>query len=790
MSDDSLIIWYKEPAKIWEHALPIGNGRLGAMVFGGVNREKIQLNDITVWSGKCEKNADRKGAYKQLPFIRELLKKDCYEKAMKICLKYFTNYGGGFDGAYSGSYQTLGDIIFEFDEQDSKIKNYCRWLDLNTAIAGVSYECGNSVYKREIFSSAVHNGIIKSISTDYQGKINCRISLNRQKGAITKSIRNNSLVMQGNTGYLYGLKYYVKLKVYVNGGSLYTKDNMIFVKDAKKVTMYLAAGTNYLLDYDKDYTGKNPDSKVNENIKGMYKKSYGYLVKSHIEEYRKYFSRVEFNLGDNNINSNIATNERLINFKKNSKDINFVSLYYQFGRYLLISCSRPDNLLPANLQGLWGDGLYLPWHCDYHANINIQMNYWAAGVSNLIECQIPLLNLIKSLVKPGRKTAKEYFNAEGWVLALQTNAWGWTSPGWDAPWGIFFCAGAWLCLHIWEHYEFSQNIEVLKNMYDVYKECCIFYESILILDKEGYYVTSPSSSPENVFEYNRGKYSWICEGAAIERQIIYELFNNFIKISRILGKDKELRKELNSTKEKIKPIEIDKKGQIMEWGKEWNEPEKEHRHLSHLFALYPGTQISKINKDKYYKACKKTLEDRGDAGTGWSIAWKISLWARLFDGDRAYKMLKLLLNPVIPDGENDGGGTYLNLFDAHPPFQIDGNFGALAGINEMLIQSHRTFECDEFSENYLIELLPSLPSEWTCGSVKGLKTRGGFEVDIVWCEGALKSALIKSTMGEKIRIKTDKKVDVYCNKKLVDVKRIDNKLIELDSKTDKVYELY
>src|ERR1035437_8900537 len=477
-------------------------------------------------------------------------------------------------------------------------------------------------------------------------------------------------------------------------------------------------------------------------------RGFAAMKAGHIKDYQRFFRRVSLNLG-RSANASLPTDPRLRRFSAGGDDPPLVALFYQFGRYLLLSFSRPENMVASKSQGIWGDGLRLPWGCDYKSNINFEMNYWPAETANLSECHTPMLRLISSLVEPGRNAAKAYFDAPGWVMAYTTNTWGWTAPGGSGPWGPFFCGGAWVCQHLWEHYSFTRDREYLRGVYPVMKgasEACLH---MLVEDEKGKLITNPSTSPENGFKTDDGVRGWVCAGTAVERQIIWDLFHNTAAASKILKVDDDFRKEIEAARARIRPPEIGKAGQLMEWGQDWdlNAPEPNHRHISHLFGLHPGRQISPLLTPELAAAVRKSLELRGDEGTGWSKAWKINCWARLHDGDHALRLVREQLTAVDSSQTNyqRGGGTYLNLFDAHPPFQIDGNFGALSGITEMLLQSHLMFDdpADPNADRYVLDLMPAVPSAWPEGEVRGLRARGGTEVDLSWKGGKAVAAVFR-----------------------------------------------
>ena len=755
---DPLTLWYPAPAQVWTDALAIGNGRLGAMVFGRPEQEHFQLNDITVWSGGPQPNQNRADAYKALPDIRAALQSGDYGKSDGL-----THDKMNGPASYDASYETLGDLDFEYNLGNGDITDYWRWLDLNTATTGVEFKVGDDTWKRESFSSHPDHVLVTHITCSRAGGISFTLKLSRATGATTTLVGQDTLMMTGNTDYKNkkgNCDYEAQVRVIAKGGLITGDGDHLSISNADEATVYLTAGTSYILDYDKNYRGVDPHGLVTQQLAAASAKSYDELKAAHIADYQKLFKRVSFSLPATDA-SKQPTDIRLKAYGDGKDDPSLAILYYQMGRYLLISSSREDNPLPSNSQGIWGDGLDLPWKCDYKCNINYEMNYWACETANLGDCHLPAIKLDASLVEPGTKSAQAYYNAPGWYCAFTTNAWGWTAPGSGLPWGTFDGASGWICQDIWEHYAFSRDKDFLQTYYPVMKGAAQFYLSILVPDANGMLITAPSSSPENRFKTDDGKIAFIIDGSAVMREIIWDLFTNTIAASKVLGIDGDFAKQLQDARDKILPPQIGKAGQLEEWGHDWdmNAPEMDHRHVSHLFAAFPGSQISLHQTPDLAAAVKKSLELRGDFATGWSNAWKINLWARLGDGDHACKILSQQLRLVAGSntimGGEGAGGTYANMFDAHPPFQIDGNFGSTSGIDEMLLQSSERYQ-DPLAPNedrYYIDVLPALPSLWPTGSMHGLRARGGFQVDLDWKDGQLQTVAITSVGGTAAKVR-------------------------------------
>ncbi len=727
--------YFDSPAKVWEESVPLGNGRIGMMPWGGVMRERLVLNEITLWSGQ-KQDADNPDAFQYLGKIRSLLFEGKNKEAQDLMYKTFTCKGKGSAGAEYGNYQVFGNLFLDFHYPDSaaKVTNYRRELNLSQALSTTSFQKGNIHYRREYFTSFTNDvGVIK-LSADKKKAISFALRLQRDE-KYKLELDGNMLVIQGQLSgdglSDNGMKYYGAVKVQVKGGIIVYKNNRIVVEKADEAEVLISIATNYLQP-DAEKLALNLLAK-GENV------SYAELKKDHVNAYGKLFNRVEVSL-PKNANSGLPINKRLEAFVSDATDADLAALYLQNGRYLLISSTRMGSL-PPNLQGLWANQIHTPWNGDYHLNINLQMNLWPAEVGNLSELQLPLIDYVKRLVKPGEKTAKIYYNSRGWVTHMLGNVWGFTSPSEDPSWGATNTSGAWLCQHLWQHYEFTLDRNYLASVYPVLKGAAEFFSDMLVEDpRNGYLVTAPTTSPENAYWYE-GKKLNVCAGSTMDNQIVRELFTNTIAAAELLGRDNELIRELKAKRDKLAPDSIGKQGQIMEWMEDYDEVEVHHRHVSQLYGLFPGNEISFEKTPGLMKAAKTTLERRGDESTGWSMAWKISFWARLKDGNHAYKLLQDLLEPV--SDKNGHRGTYPNLFSSCPPMQIDANFGGSAGIAEMLVQSQAGY----------IELLPALPEAWKTGHFTGLKVRGGGEVSAQWEQGVLKSITLKASVPNTFRLK-------------------------------------
>lgn len=766
------VLWYNQPAEFFEESLVLGNGKMGATIFGGANSDKIYLNDITLWSGEPVNANMNPEAYKNLPAIREALKNENYKLAEELNKK--------IEGKNSESYTPLGTLEINNSEK-GKAVNYHRELDLSNAISKVSYEMNGIKFTREYFVSAPDQIMAIKLTSSVKGGLNFDINLK----SLLKSnveVRNNILVMTGvapiheNPGYIVlpkylevkdrGTRFTSLIQIKKTDGKITSSRESLSLKDATEAIIYVSVATSFNgFDKNPAIEGLDDVSIALQKLNKAFAKPFNELKETHVTDYQKYYNRVTLDLGKTTA-PDLPTDERLLRYSEGKEDKNLEILYFNFGRYLLISSSRTLGV-PANLQGLWNPYLNPPWSSNYTMNINLEENYWLAENTNLSEMHLPLLSFIKNLSVTGKVTAKTFYGVnEGWASAHNSDIWAMTNPvgnfGKEDPsWACWPLSGAWLSTHIWEHYVFTQDKNYLKKEgYPIMKGASQFFLGWMVTDKNGNLITSPSTSPENKYITPDGFIGATMYGGTADLAMIRECFENTIKASKVLNIDAEFRGKLEKALYKFHPYQIGKKGNLQEWYFDWNDEEPQHRHQSQLFGLFPGDQITPLKTPELAQAAKKTLEIKGDETTGWSKGWRINLWARLWDGNRAYKMYRELLRYVDPDGKKTekprrGGGTYPNLFDAHPPFQIDGNFGGAAAVAEMLVQSN---------ENE-IRLLPALPDSWETGNVKGICARGGFEIEMSWSNKKLDKTLISSKIGGKTTlIFGDKKQDITLKK--------------------------
>jgi alpha-L-fucosidase 2 len=757
-----LKLWYDKPARNWNEALPIGNGRLGAMIFGNQDAELIQLNESSLWSGGPINRNPNPMAPDYLDDIRKALKEEDYKRADELAKK--------LQGLFTESYEPLGDLRLNYSFNGTP-GSYYRDLNISSAVATTRFEVNGVTYTREMFASAPDNVIVMRMTASQPKALNFLINASSQLYHTSELIGDNEIAVHGKApshtdpSYMQtmeqpviyndptgcrGMRFELRIRVKNTDGTIGKTESGLDVKDASEVLIFLAAATSFN-GFDKcpDKDGKDEKKIAEQHLSGAWNKSYDQLKTDHLNDYKKYFDRVKLSI-NGNPKKELPTDKRLEAYTKGESDVELETLYFQFGRYLLISSSRSPGI-PANLQGIWNHHVRPPWSSNYTTNINTEMNYWMVESCNLSELHLPLIDLIKNVAVSGRETTKNFYRANGWTIHHNTDIWATSNPMSGSPsWANWPLGGAWLCQHLWEHYAFSHDINYLKETaYPLMKEAALFCLDWLIEDS-GYLVTSPATSPENVYITDEGYKGTVSVATTMDMSIIRDLFTNVIEASTILGIDDSFRATLVEKRSKLFPLKIGKKGNLQEWYRDWEDAEPEHRHISHLFGLFPGREITPLKTPAFANGARKSLELRGDGGTGWSKGWKINVWARLLDGNHAYKLVREQLTLTGVEGYTGGGGTYPNMLDAHPPFQIDGNFGGASGMTEMLLQSH-------LGE---IHLLPAVPDAWARGEIKGLRARGGFEVDISWTGKNVKQATIRSHAGASCTIRSSRPVSI------------------------------
>ena len=742
-----LKMWYDKPASNWNEALPLGNGRIAAMVFGNPAKEQLQLNESSFWSGGPSRN-DNPDGLKGLDSIRYYIFKEEYKRANNLSNKYLTA-----KKLHGSMFQSIGNLNLAFNNTDG-FTNYYRELDLENAIQTTTYQVGDVTYKREVFASQPDQVLVVKLSASKPGQLTFAASFDSQLQKSSTALDANTLEMTGLSGSHEGVtgqvKFDARAKVINTGGTTSVEANAVKVTNANEVVIMISIATNFV-DY-KTLTA-NEVEKCTKYLAAAEKKPYAKMLKDNIASFQKYFKRVNFDLGTSPA-AQAPTTERILNFSK-SYDPELVSMYYQFGRYLLICSSQPGGQV-ANLQGIWNGSNSPMWDSKYTININTEMNYWPAEKTNMSEMHEPLVQMIKELSESGKETAKVMYGANGWVAHHNTDIWRISGVVDFADAGQWPMGGAWLSQHLWEKYLYNGDLKYLESVYPVLKSACEFYKDFLIEEPtHKWLVVSPSVSPENT---PTGHPSALVAGCTIDNQLLFDLFTKTIKTAKLLKKDAVQIADFKKILDRLPPMQIGRLGQLQEWLQDWDNPKDQNRHVSHLYGLFPSNQITPYTTPQLFDAARTSLNYRGDVSTGWSMGWKVNFWARLLDGNHARKLISDQLTLVDPSkgGMSRGGGTYPNFFDAHPPFQIDGNFGCTSGITEMLLQTH----------DGAIDILPALPDDWKKGSITGLKAYGGFVVSIVWENNKAQKIIIKSRLGGNCRIRVPNEVSLADGKTL------------------------
>lgn len=740
-----LTLWYTKPAQQWEETIPLGNGKIGMMPDGDVREEAIVLNDITLWSGSPQ-DANNYEAHNYLPRIRQLLREGKNDEAQQLVDAHFICKGPGSGGKQWGCFQTMGTLHLTYDYGETAADeptDYKRQLDLNDAHSTTAFSLAGTQYSREYFTSFGDDVGVIRLRADHSGKINVRITIDRPERATSQTVGNElQLTGQLDNGVDgKGMRFITRIQAKTTGGKMEVTDDALVIRQANAAEIYLTTATDF---NDTDYLAASAHT-----LSAAMRKSYIQQLQEHTTNYQKLFKRLDIRIGETTAHE-LPTDERLARFAENADaDPQMAALFFQFGRYLSISSTR-IGLLPPNLQGLWANQIQTPWNGDYHLDVNVQMNHWHLGPANLSKLDLPLVELVANLVEPGTRTAKAYYGADGWVAHVITNVWGYTEPGESASWGVANAGSGWLCNNLWEHYAFTKDTAYLRRIYPILKGSAQFYNNALMEDpKTGWLVTGPSVSPENAFYLSNGNHANVCMGPTIDNQITRELFTNVLTAAELFGVDPTFQDTLRSKLKRLPPPgRIGSDGRILEWLEEYKEVDPQHRHISHLYGVFPADLISPYKTPELAEAAKNSLDVRGDDGPSWAIAYKQVFWARLLDGNRAYKLLRQLLTPTRETHINygAGGGTFPNLFTAGPPMQIDGNFGGTAAIAEMLLQSH----------NGMIDLLPALPDAWKeSGEIKGFKARGNFTVDFAWKDGKVTRYRITSPTPTRVKVKVN-----------------------------------